>query len=127
MSIVNEFKESDLLVFKPGTRLTIENAHELLKTVQSLSTAFPPRMVVNMQQTRKVDSSGLRALVSGMKHIRQMNGRFVISNLSPDIQRMFHLMNLYQVFEVFDTVQAASDQLSERGTPAVTNSRVFRQ
>jgi anti-sigma B factor antagonist len=125
MIIENELAKTGLTVFEPGARLTIENAHELSKAIQSLSTEFPPKILVNMQQTRMVDGSGLGALVSVMKHIRQMSGSFAMSNLSPEIQRLFHLMNLHQVFEVFDTAEAAAYQLSERRNPALTDSRVF--
>jgi anti-sigma B factor antagonist len=99
-------------VVHAGAQLTMENAHELLRLVQAVPTGLSPRVVVNLEQTRAMDSTGVGALVSSMRYVRQQHGGFALTNLSPELQRMFHLMNLDDVLVVYDTVEAATERLS---------------
>jgi anti-sigma B factor antagonist len=99
-------------VVDAGPQLTMENAHELLRLIQAVPPGLSPRVVVDMRQTRVMDSTGVGALVSSMRYIRQQQGGFALTNLSPEIQRMFHLMNLDNVLAVYDSVEAAAQRLS---------------
>lgn len=75
---------------------------------------MPPMIIVNMVQTAVVDSSGVGALVSAMKYLRAVNGGFVLAELRPEILRSFRLMNLHQVFDIYETEMLARQQLKER-------------
>ena len=103
---------SPITVVDAGPQLTMENAHELLRLVQAVPAGVSPRVVINMHQTRVMDSTGVGALVSSMRYVRQQNGRFALSNLCPEIQRMFHLMNLNGVLVVYESVEVASQRLA---------------
>lgn len=112
--MMNATDRFGVTIFEPGHRLTIENAHELLKLLRALSSATSPNIVVNMQQTQVLDSTGIGALLSSMRYIRQLKGGFALSNLSPELERMFSLMNLQSTLEIFDTADIAADHLTNR-------------
>jgi anti-sigma B factor antagonist len=114
MISVRELAESGVTVIEPGPRLTLENAHELLKVVQTIPATIAPSIIVNMEQTSIVDSSGVGALVTAMRHLRKVNGGFALVGLRPEILRSFRLMNLHQVFDIYETETLARQQLSER-------------
>jgi anti-sigma B factor antagonist len=101
-------------VVHAGAQLTMENAHELLRLVQAVPAGLSPRVVVDLQLTRAMDSTGVGALVSSMRYVRQQQGGFALTNLSPELQRMFHLMNLDDVLAVYETVEMATERLSAR-------------
>lgn len=115
--MMNAFDKSGVTVFDPGPELTMENAHELLKLLRAISSSRSPNIVVNLQQTQVLDSTGIGALLSSMRYVRQLKGGFALSNLSPELERMFSLMNLHQSMEIFDTVDVATDHLTHRIKP----------
>lgn len=107
MIAVREVIESGIFVIEPGPRLTLENAKELLNIVQGVAPSVRPRIIVNMKATAILDSSGVGMLVSAQKHIRELNGTLALAELRPEILRMLQLMNLHQLFDIFDTQELA--------------------
>jgi anti-sigma B factor antagonist len=114
MIAIREHVDSGVTIIEPGSRLTLQNAQELLKAVEAIPTTIAPSVIVNMEQTSIVDSSGIGALVQVMKHVRRMNGGFALAVLRPEILRSFRLMNLHQVFDIYETEALARQQLIER-------------
>jgi anti-sigma B factor antagonist len=114
MIAIRELVDSGCTIVEPGMRLTLENSSELLNIVQSISTGIAPALIVNLEQTEVIDSSGVGALVNSLKHIQKRNGTFVLAGLRPEILHMFQLMNLHQVFDIFETEDLAQKQLTSR-------------
>lgn len=95
-------------VVTTGPCLTMENAHELLHFVREAPGGDALRVVVDMGGTSALDSTGVGALVTSMRYLRQRRGTLVIANLHPELRRMFQVMNLQDLFEVYDSVEGAS-------------------
>ena len=116
MIAAREFVDAGLIVFDLESQLTSKNAHDLLELVRSLSTAVTPAVIVNMSNVKMLDSSGIGALVSSLKHVRELNGKFVLSDVSTELQRMIHLMNLNQIFDIYETEDVAMVEMTESKT-----------
>lgn len=99
-------------VLEPGPSLTMENAHELLHLIKSVTNSHVQNFVVNMGRTKVLDSTGVGVLVSSMKLVRQRNGVFVLAHLAPEVLRVLEQMNLLRSLQVFETVELASQQLA---------------
>ena len=112
MVSVRELADAGCTVVEPDTRLTLENSAELLNTIQAMSAPVSPSLVINLSQTRVIDSSGVGALVNSLKHIQKKNGSLVLTGLRPEILHMFQLMNLHQVFDIVETEALAVKQLT---------------
>jgi anti-sigma B factor antagonist len=112
MSVYPARPVTPVTVVDAGPQLTMENAHELLRLIQAVPPGLSPRVVVNMHRTRVMDSTGVGALVSSMRYVRQQQGGFALTNLSPELQRMFHVMNLDGVLAVYESVEVATQRLS---------------
>lgn len=59
-------------------------------------------LLVNLEKVEFLDSSGLLALVSGLKRAKSLNKKFSICSVPPAIRMIFELSQLDQVFEIFD-------------------------
>ncbi len=112
MSMAPSHHVSPVTVVNAGTELTMDNAHELLRLIHAVPSGISPRVVIDMRRTRVMDSTGVGALVSSMRYVRQHQGGFALTNLSPGLQRMFHVMNLDNVLAVYESVEAASQDLT---------------
>jgi anti-sigma B factor antagonist len=79
---------------------------ELLSDLVSGGTT---RVVVDMAETTFVDSSGLGALIAGLKYARQAGGDLRVARPTAEVVAVFELTNLDSVLRARDTVEGAFD------------------
>lgn len=70
-------------------------------------------IVLNLEAVSFIDSSGLGALVSGLKAIGK-DGDLVLSGTSGNVTSMFKLTRMDKVFRMFGTQEEAIEALSGR-------------
>lgn len=112
---IRELVDAGLILIEPGRQLTAANAQELMGAVQSVPRGAAPVIVVNMEHVGVVDSAGIGSMVKAQKHVQAVGGTLCLAGLQPQIHRMFQMMNLHHVFEIFETVELARKQFSARG------------
>ncbi len=66
-------------------------------------------IIVQLEQVRFIDSSGLGALLSGYKHAAAKSGRLAIANMQQQVLSMFELTRLNRVFEIYADLNEAFD------------------
>jgi len=101
MNINIEEKGSTVLIVVKEERLDAHNSSELKTQMLSLFDEGKNNLVVDLQDVRFVDSSGLGSLVSGFKNASARNGNLKLSSLQPQVKSMFELTRLHRVFEIF--------------------------
>jgi anti-anti-sigma factor len=67
------------------------------------------RLVVDLSRTAFIDSSGLGALVAGLKRARQAGGDLRIAAPTEQVRTVLGLTNLDRVLTPYDDVSAAAD------------------
>ena len=69
-------------------------------------------VIVCMQNVQYIDSSGLGALVGGLKRVSEKKGRIVIVCDNQQVKKVFEITGLEKVFQIFafeiDAIQAVS-------------------
>ncbi|KIH76627.1 anti-sigma B factor antagonist [Geoalkalibacter ferrihydriticus] len=88
-------------------RLDAHNSGELKSQMLSLFEESKNHLVIDLQEVRFVDSSGLGALVSGFKNASARNGNLKLCGLQPQVKSMFELTRLHRVFEIFSGLEEA--------------------
>ncbi len=99
--------DSAVLIEVREERLDAHNSGDLKAQMLSLFEDGRTNLIVDMQEVRFVDSSGLGALVSGFKNASARNGNLKLSSLQPQVKSMFELTRLHRVFEIFPTAEEA--------------------
>jgi anti-sigma B factor antagonist len=74
----------------------------LLETLQRA-----PRVIVNLQQVKYIDSSGIASLVEGLKESQALKNRLILFGLSKGARDVLKLTHLLPIFEVYETEQQA--------------------
>jgi anti-sigma B factor antagonist len=69
------------------------------------------KIIVDLEQVLFIDSSGLVALVSGLRLARKENGSIVLSGVQPQAQVVFQLTTLDKIFTIQPTVEKAAQSL----------------
>jgi anti-sigma B factor antagonist len=74
-----------------------------------LVAAGTTRIVVDMGETSFLDSSGLGALIAGLKSARQAGGDLRVARPTPAVVTVFELTNLDTVLRARSSVDEAFD------------------
>lgn len=66
-------------------------------------------MVLDLSETRYIDSSGLSAVLIGHRGCRDAEGTFVLCGLQPTVAKLVSISQLDSVLKIVPTVQEAID------------------
>lgn len=66
-----------------------------------------PKLAVNLQALRYIDSSGIATLIEALKNAQRMGKEFVLFGLSPGVLDVFRLTHVNRIFRICDTEEQA--------------------
>ena len=101
---------SGVVVVLPSGRLNMTAAPELREQLHSLVKSGHTRLVVDLTGVDAIDSSGLGALISGLKVARQTGGDLRIAAPSEQVTAVFELTNLNRVLKSYASADRAFDE-----------------
>lgn len=99
----------DYTVVSIDGRLTASGAPRLRNAVSDLVDAGAARIVIDLGQTEFVDSSGLGALIGGLKRARVAGGDLRIAAVPEQVHAVLRLTNLDRVLSLYETPETAFD------------------
>jgi anti-sigma B factor antagonist len=94
-------------VLKVEGQLIVGNRAELKSLVQEGLDRGERKFVIDCTQTGYIDSSGLGALVSLSKKVREQGGELRIAGLNEDLRALFELTKLDTLFHISPTAAEA--------------------
>ena len=72
-----------------------------MKTIGEKIDAYLPRVcVLDFRDVTFMDSSGIAIVVSGVRRMRQLEGKLVISHVQPQPMRVFQAAGIGQIAEI---------------------------
>lgn len=75
--------------------------------VQELLDKGNTRLVVDMEGLEFLDSSGLGALVSCLRRIKEKKGEIKLAGLRPEVRSIFEITRVSRLFHICETVPDA--------------------
>jgi anti-sigma B factor antagonist len=96
-------------VVVPRGELDLVTQTELKRYVNDLVVNGQVHLVIDLDQTTFLDSTGLGALISARRQTHTFQGSFAIVCSQPRILRLFKIVSLDKVF----TIHASRDELAE--------------
>jgi len=107
MSFSQTKDASGVAVLQVEGQLIVGNRQELKELVQAALDQGEHRLLIDFSRTGYIDSSGLGALVSISKKIREAGGELRLSGLNEDLRSLFELTKLDTLFAIAETPQQA--------------------
>ena len=98
---------SGVLVVQVDGQLIVGNRHELKDLIQAGLDKGERRLLIDFSRTGYIDSSGLGALVSISKRVREAGGELRLSGLNDDLRSLFELTKLDTLFAITETPEQA--------------------
>ncbi|NJK80002.1 MAG: anti-sigma factor antagonist [Chloroflexaceae bacterium] len=100
-------KLDDVIYLRVRGVLDAQHAPEFGEQLRTLTaSASGNRIVINLQQVPFMDSTGVAVLVQGSKLIRNNGGELMISQVSPNVMRVFRVTLLDQFLTFVDEAEA---------------------
>ncbi|NDK30475.1 STAS domain-containing protein [Nesterenkonia haasae] len=100
-------KMRNYAVIAPQGRLTAVGAPTLRQALERLLEQGSVRIVVDLSETAFIDSSGLGALIGGLKSARLAQGDLRIAAPTPAVSSVLKLTNLDKVLRAYPTAETA--------------------
>ena len=96
-----------VLVVQVDGQLIVGNRQDLKDLIQAALDRGERRILLDFSRTGYIDSSGLGALVSLSKRIREVGGELRLSGLNEDLRSLFELTKLDTLFAITRTPEEA--------------------
>jgi anti-sigma B factor antagonist len=94
-------------VVAPRGDLDIATADELKRILTELVDRGQVRLVMDLGRVAYIDSSGLHALVVGMKRARAARGDVKLCGLQADVRSIFEMTRLTKALDVYPSREEA--------------------
>lgn len=107
MGFTTEKNSSGVLVVRVEGQLIVGNRQELKSVIAEAADNGERKFLIDFSKTGYIDSSGLGALVSISKKIREQGGELRLSGLNEDLRSLFELTKLDTLFAIADTSDQA--------------------
>jgi anti-sigma B factor antagonist len=98
---------SGVAVVQVDGQLIVGNRQELKELIQAALDRGERRLLIDFSRTGYIDSSGLGALVSISKKVREAGGELRLAGLNEDLRSLFELTKLDTLFAIAETPQQA--------------------
>lgn len=102
MAFTTSKHPSGVLIVEVEGQLIVGNRQELKAVVQQALENGERKLLVDFARTGYIDSSGLGALVSISKKVREQGGELRLSGLNEDLRSLFELTKLDTLFAIAD-------------------------
>jgi len=84
-------------------RLDLATGANLKEEIKKVCDKGAKKIHLNLEKVEFINSSGLGALVSVMKQVRNKKGKLTLSNLAAYVREIFEITQLSHVFEIYET------------------------
>jgi len=120
-------RSGEFVIVRPAmSSLDVGTAATLKKTLVSAAETRDPILLVDLSAVVEIDSSGIGALVAGLKAARGSGGTVRLFGVRREVRDVMTLTMLDRVLPVFDTVEEAMEQGAPERAEAGTGPRAGR-
>ncbi len=112
LKISTRFEGEDTAVIAVTGEMDVANAGQVKQAALKLISDGVRRLVIDLQGTEYMDSSGLGTLVGLLKRIKEAGGEMPIAAAQPRVKRLFEITGLTQVFQLYDDVRTALEEVN---------------
>jgi anti-sigma B factor antagonist len=100
-------RQDDITLIRSEGQLTVNNRQELKTMIAERLEKGERRFVLDFGETGYIDSSGLGALVTIAKQVREHAGDLRLSGLNDDLRQLFELTKLDTLFSISPSASEA--------------------
>ena len=109
---INEKAKNVYYVILNGS-LDTETHHKLEKSLEGIVTRDIKAIFLDMAGVNYISSTGIKVVVMLKKKLDEENASFAMINLQPNIKKIFDVMKLLPILEIFDEMPDADKYIDQ--------------
>jgi len=117
MELLTTTLDKRQLILHVDGRLDADTCTAVKQAFYNFAASGVQLVTVEMSRVQFIDSSGLSALISGLKTLRGAGGALNLAAVGPQARTALRLTLLDTVLPVYDTVAEATEALGARTPP----------
>lgn len=99
--------EDRLIVYLEG-RLDVTVATDVEEQlIKLIDDEGEKHIILNLEQVEYMSSSGFRACIAILRKLKQRDGSLKLCNIRPSVKRIFDVIELTSLFDIYDSEEAA--------------------
>lgn len=99
--------QGEITILRFLGELELSTCRDVDQRVREILAPRTPKVVLDLKETKYVDSSGLGVLVSLYSHVRRREGKLAIANPNRSVKRLFDLTNVQNFLPIYDSLDEA--------------------
>lgn len=96
-------------------------AFRVKSELKGLLTERNVQLLIDFEGVQRIDSAGFGVLISAYILVKNLDGEMKLCNMGPHIYHLFRDLNLYKVFEVYESRQQAVEAFSRQQVRVLSN------
>ena len=105
--MVDTEKKGNVIILKVSGRLEINQALELEEVINTHINNGSKYFVFDLGDVHYLSSSGIRVFIATLRQLKDLEGRLILSNLSPNVIKTLKIVELDGLFEIINGVDDA--------------------
>lgn len=102
-----ERSAGDVKVLSIGGKIDTLSSSDVEKKLNGLIDGGAKMLVIDFSKTEYISSSGLRALLAGLKKVRKIQGDMKLVAMKPTVRQVFEIAGFTRLFDVFELEEDA--------------------
>ena len=111
LTIASKQKMDGVYILSPSGRLDTNTYSTLEERVDVILREKPHTLVFDMERLDYISSMGVRVIAKAQRTMKSYDGRVVLLNLQPQIQKVFDIIKALPSQQVFSTTKELDDYL----------------
>ena len=112
---IEDYKRGNVTVIKLNGEITHETSDGFRDTMQGILNRDKSRVIINMEGINFINSMAVAIIVSIILKGEEKHGNIVLVKLKPEVQELFKITRLLDIFTVFATEEEAIEYFSRAG------------
>jgi anti-sigma B factor antagonist len=108
MEITQKTLDEETCIISLDGTLNARSADQVKETFRDVAAKGITKVVLDLGDVPFIDSSGLAALVSGLKTLNEKEGSLKLASLQSQADLLFRLTMFDKVFEIYPDVDSAT-------------------
>lgn len=111
LMVTSKQKMNGVYMLSPAGRLDTATYKTLEERVDVILKERPHTLVFDMEMVDYISSMGVRVIAKAQKTMKAYNGKVVLLNLQPQIQKVFDIIKALPSQQVFSSMDELDDYL----------------
>lgn len=111
LNIKVDKKEGGVFVIAASGSLDSDTYTKLEEQISKVISFSPKAIILNLQGLAYIGSMGLRVILSAKKKLEENNANFAITNLQPQVKKIFDIVVALPSLNVFSSIEEADEYL----------------